>query len=79
MIKVRVRTYRCEGREQPVLQKLTDDELAKPKFPKKINVLIRKTKDALTVIAIEPIVILWDWDPNFEKFRVSEERFSARF
>jgi hypothetical protein len=62
MIGVRERTYEASTpQDQEELMRLTIEELGKSEFPKEINVLIGQTEKTLTVIAIEPLSIRWDW------------------
>jgi hypothetical protein len=83
MIGVRVRTYEAKDPvAQAELMKLTIEELGKAGFPASINVLIGQTKDSLTVIAIEPLHIPWNWpgdEPNKESGEGSVEKSDKGF
>ena len=80
MIGVKVTTYKCdEPKECLELLVLLIEELANPDFPEKVNVLIGQTTDALTVYAIEPVGVKWDWGEGFKRFSPTTQHFLARF
>src|SRR5262245_34171094 len=93
MIGVRERTYEASTpQEQEELMRLTILELGKSAFPPEIKVLIGQTEKTLTVIAIEPLSIRWNWPgmnpdekpgekppEDFSRFSKGERLFIANF
>ena len=79
MKSVNVRTYEANTpQDQENLMNLTIEELGTPGFPTEINVLISPTENPLTVIAIEPFGIAWNWTQQFSRFKKSDRPFFSR-
>jgi hypothetical protein len=80
MIGVNVSIYEAESPEkQRELMGLTIDELANPKFPAQINVLICQKEDRLIVMVIQPTTVSWTWPPSkWGGFAKPEQTYIAR-
>ena len=65
---IRVRCYKATADQADSLLQITQNEINKPEFPKQIFVLTSISEGILSVIALEPDFIPWNWGREFKPF-----------